>query len=798
MTHFDRHPLPCGIAPRPFKRLTAGVAAFALCLFIIGFPILPTWSDESASEATPSVEEVPTPFTLELLITENDIDEKRNAIIAERDALAQAAPPEVGAATEELIAQTQRQLELYDQILMTLDRQLNAVRQGITLLETRSNAAQALAEIRTSGPTDPRPWRLPFMDSLQSELASMTERSAALNDAIRVADQTMEQARRQRQDRENALAQATQALEQNQDPTLTPQLNARMQTAQVELKLAQENELHRQIERRNQHRANEAHEAQIALLRERIAHINRELVFYEQHLLEQIERLEAEEKHLENQRRIAENNRYTANEFHRAATERLAALKADPNATVDPVLEEEVTARLFEIMAYQEEIAAIDKMRGRIPDRRETWQRRFRVFNANASMEELHEWMEQTQRLIQNLEIENRLEVSELTNLVRNHLILDAKLETHRENPRALERVQDQKRFLEHRIQQGRANILNIETTLRLLRKLLEEIEAQTETWSWRDYIAYGALLFNHYLDRPLTTWSEGEGFERVTHTLTYRQVFFALLYFVIGLIVARYFSRVLVRFLLSRLGVHEGASAALQALTFYILALIVFVYTLNAVRIDLTAFAFLGGALAIGVGFGSQNLINNFISGLILLSERPVRQGDYIEVDGVYGEVMRIGARCTHVRTFDNIDLMLPNSKLLENKVVNMTLSDQVVRRRLRVGVAYGSNSREVTKLVLKAVEEHGVVLKKPEPYVVFSELSDTAMIFDAYYWFLMHPQGNGLILDSDIRHRIMNLFNEHGIMIAYPQRDIHIDTRAPLQIRMLDDKPSSEEGDQ
>jgi small-conductance mechanosensitive channel len=213
-------------------------------------------------------------------------------------------------------------------------------------------------------------------------------------------------------------------------------------------------------------------------------------------------------------------------------------------------------------------------------------------------------------------------------------------------------------------------------------------------------------------------------------------------------------------------------------------LALLI-IYGLNRVHIPFTAFAFLGGTLAIGIGFGAQNLLKNFISGVILSLERPFKVGDLIEVGDIIGNILRIGLRATVIRHFDGTDTLVPNSTLLENRVSNWTLSDSAMRGRVEVGVAYGSSKREVTRLLLTVAEEHGLVLKHPEPTVQFDAFGDNALQFSLLYWFdAMRTRRDPLA--SDLRFMIDRAFAKAGIVIAFPQRDIHIDEREPLRIEV------------
>jgi small-conductance mechanosensitive channel len=210
-------------------------------------------------------------------------------------------------------------------------------------------------------------------------------------------------------------------------------------------------------------------------------------------------------------------------------------------------------------------------------------------------------------------------------------------------------------------------------------------------------------------------------------------------------------------------------------------------IFALITVKIPLTVFAFMGGALAIVVGFGAQNLINNFISGLILLLEQPIKTEDIIEIDGMTGTVVSIGARCSQVKRFDGIDILVPNSEFLQKNVVNWTLSDSLLRLTIKFGVAYGSPTRNVSQIVRHVLEEHGKILKNPAPVVLFDDFGDSALIFIVNFWVNVDPELNNRIIASDFRHMLTKRLAEAGIVIAFPQRDVHLDTETPLKVSLV-----------
>jgi len=264
-------------------------------------------------------------------------------------------------------------------------------------------------------------------------------------------------------------------------------------------------------------------------------------------------------------------------------------------------------------------------------------------------------------------------------------------------------------------------------------------------------------------------------------------QVVVALLVLVVGFWASRGLTHVLRVRVLSRSRFDASAAAAVEKVLFYILLAVVMLFAFQALRIPTTVFTFLGGALAIGLGFGAQNIINNFISGLILMFERPIRIGDLVEVDAHRGSVEEIRFRCTRIRSTDGIDVLVPNSALLEKSVINWTLSDKRLRTSVAVGVIYGSPTELVARLIRQAVDEHPRVLQEPEPVIVFQDFGDNALAFEVFFWTEIKTAMDLRVVCSDIRFRIDALFREHDLVIAFPQRDVHLDTVRPLDVRVL-----------
>lgn len=251
------------------------------------------------------------------------------------------------------------------------------------------------------------------------------------------------------------------------------------------------------------------------------------------------------------------------------------------------------------------------------------------------------------------------------------------------------------------------------------------------------------------------------------------------LAYFLILLVLLFYFAGKLRQWLVERVLVRTkldaGARQAIGSITRYLTILIGLLVALQTVGIDLTTLNVLAGAVGIGIGFGLQNIASNFISGLIILIERPIKIGDRIEVGNVDGDVIEIGARSTTVRTNDNIAIIVPNSKFITDTVTNWQYTGSHVRFRLPVGVAYGSDLRMVEKLLLEVAQENAEVLAEPLPQVRFRRFGESSLDFELLVWntSMVHRKGR---LKSDLNFAIYQKLTEHGIKIPCPQRDLHI----------------------
>jgi small-conductance mechanosensitive channel len=267
---------------------------------------------------------------------------------------------------------------------------------------------------------------------------------------------------------------------------------------------------------------------------------------------------------------------------------------------------------------------------------------------------------------------------------------------------------------------------------------------------------------------------------------VTFGMLLRALLFFVIGYWIAAKIAQRIQHTIVARGHIAEAQAKTLRNWAMIVVGVFLAIGTLSFLKIPLTIFAFFGGALAIGLGFGMQTLIKNFISGIIVLAERKVRVGDILDVDGIIGTVVEVNTRSSIIRGADDVETMIPNSVFLENRVTNWTLSSSKMRRSLRVGVAYGSNPQKVMEVLTESAARHGLILKDPAPFAIFEDFGDNALIFSLYFWVHLGGSTNPMIVGSDLRLMIEKRFAELEIGVPFPQRDMHLTTDKPIEVRI------------
>jgi potassium efflux system protein len=379
-----------------------------------------------------------------------------------------------------------------------------------------------------------------------------------------------------------------------------------------------------------------------------------------------------------------------------------------------------------------------------------------------------------------------------------NRAALDALLKTRRQHVADLGKGRSELQDLSERLNKLtpeearlRAPLLERDRALRAWMKIAEEERAdldamRTARLRLQEEIAMHVTTFSlpdtwRSLCNHLVGAWDYELFSVQDQPVRIKTLLAVLMLLGLGFALSRRVSTALGRLVFRRLGLSQGRSAAWQTLFFYGLCLIIVTTSFGLFHLSFTQFSVFSGALAVGLGFGSQALLGNFISGIILLIERPVNTGDVITLDGQEVTVERIGPRSTIVHSGDNTHIVVPNSQLLDRAVINWTLSDDIVRRKITLGVIHGSPTREVDRLLTAVLENHPQVLADPKPRVEFTEVAESALRFEAVFWVHLGEQG---LMTTELRHRFIETLAQAGIALASPQREVHLATDKPLQL--------------
>jgi small-conductance mechanosensitive channel len=267
------------------------------------------------------------------------------------------------------------------------------------------------------------------------------------------------------------------------------------------------------------------------------------------------------------------------------------------------------------------------------------------------------------------------------------------------------------------------------------------------------------------------------------TTEVTLSAIFVFLFILLVVVILSRLFARKFVERILIRLQIEEGTRYTFRRIIELTFILIGAIIAFQSIGINLSGLAVIFGLLSVGIGFGLQNITSNFVAGLILLFERPIKVGDRVTVGGVEGDVMDINIRSTTVRSLNNIDIIVPNSEFVSSQVVNWSHGDRKIRLDIEVGVSYQSDLDTVLRSLKEVALENREILRDPEPDVLLREFGDSSWNMRLRVW-IDNPKRHPVVR-SDINCAIVRKFRDNGVEIPFPQRDFHL--RSPLPTPLL-----------
>jgi potassium-dependent mechanosensitive channel len=759
-----------GSTARVLPRWNVVAATVLLCLLAAtAAPArLPAAEDRSAPQAAGSAPAQAASGAADWAAKRQATAERRQRVQQLVDAFAARNPP---ASPPQALT---THLELLKYLELVYAQQQAAAGLSRELESERTQADEELSILRSSGPTEKPPYSFLLLDSLHEELAREQARRGGAEAELESARRFLDSVRRTLEDAERQRRAAREACEVNREPQAADALEIRLEAAEAYSQVVEEVQRLKTTEIENQKRKVAISELRISVLKEKTAAIAKQATFSPQDLAASLADVKEQEDEIKQDLAQAQANLQQAEQQWWQLKQ-----QADRNAGDRTALQDQLDAWQATQDCHKQELTLLNERMRDCVQIRSAWNDRYKIANRTAAAADLPIWRQHWQESLERFDRSREAINLRLDEARLDLAALEKRLRLGREqnSPAAA--------WIERQVQQGQRlsqflgeHLMWTDATQRLVRRTLAELDDQLAPTSSRDWLASSWQIVKTCWQYELTSIDD--------QPITVGKILIGFVLLLIGYRLARRISRLLGTRVLPRLGMNEGASAALQTIAFYLMLATVGLFTLEMLHIPVTVFTFLGGAIAIGVGFGSQNVLNNFISGLILLAERPVRVGDLVEIDGLQGSIEQIGARSTRLKTGSNLEIIVPNSKFLENNVTNWTLSDTRVRASVCVGVDYGSPTREVARLLRQAAEANPNVLRQPEPLVLFQGFGDNTLNFEVMFWISTRTTTHRLRVESELRFAIDDALRAANIAIAFPQRDVHLDTSRPLEIRL------------
>lgn len=721
----------------------------------------PSPGEETKTEAVKLSEqkeqELTDPETLETLIENLDTRIERANLQAAGES---PPPPEVPAEELQQRATTLSTLQtLYKRLLTALDKSETLAKELQRLQDAKAEQAYGIEK-------EP-PFALSFYDSYLDTIQTLQQQKDSTSSALTLAETSLQKAKEQlgqTQQSIRRLKEQVAAVAADQAaPKLTWDLNSALLNEEVEEAM---------IAFQTRHVANLETEQSILdnkmeITKQASAWIKEHLHYSEEDLNKQTQHIDEEiqdvQKGIEG---LKENLQKVEKAYLRAQTKVDQAVQEQEKRAAEVELGERRAWRDY----YQRALEQKHMMLDLLNTRKHIWTQRYALLQKKHSAGELRSLRDNAAERDKRLD-ESLLSQEKFQSSVQSQMATAQNTLQEENLPKPfVPHIQSEVAALKETIQHNLNLIAMMRSVKSLNQRLLKEVESRLGSVQIAQKVSAFSkekLLGIWYYE----LWTAGD------HAVTVGKLFIALVLIILGFMFSRMFSRLVQRRLLVKFDVELDAAQAIQRGLFFVLVLSFTLAALRTVNIPLTAFAFLGGAFALGLGFGAQKLLSNLISGVLIMLQRPFRINDIVEIDGTLASVQDVDSRYTRIRDFNNIDVLIPNSYMLDHKIINWTHSDKRMRNTLTVGVSYDDDVELVRELLLQVANSNIKVLKDPAPFVIFRDFGDSALIFDLYFWVDMNT-AFGFKVQSEMRFAITRLFRRHHITIAYPQMDVHLDT--------------------
>ncbi len=675
------------------------------------------------------------PADIEKAIEDIDLKITRSKTLENEDSLEQ-----IGITLEE----AKERIDTYRTLKSAYAELLTAFRKTADYQKNEPVLREKLAQQQQTGMSQKPPYSLGFYDTLLNDLAGTDRLEETLKLEMQSAKSTIDNIK---ESAKTSRRQLNELLDDNRQPAEGQSRiqKWKIETVRLDLELY---EIYENTERKtleNLALEEKQNGLEKELLSQQITWVRQHLQVDDSDLKKWVATIEKETEKIEQRIKQLSSSKKSADK---------AWLKAQENAQAagnqQDVLLREINLKSAESWkkTYQKMLEQSEDIILLLDHQKQVLQLRNQLFKGDLSQIEVIKWKNDIEGKIKSSANRVALEQMYLNSLLKQIETIEEGITRENAAGPVLQKMKDMITALRKQSDFGMDFISALLSAQQQDQRFLNELKLKTTSTP----LATRLAAFKNQLE---SIWNF-EVWVIDTNSVTVGKLFIALCILIIGMIVSKVILRFVAVRLHKNLHIRETTASTIQKLLLYFSYLMVLLLALKTVNIPLAAFAFVGGAVVIGIGFGAQNLISNFISGFIIMAEQPISIGDLMEVDGVLGRVEEIGARSTRIRTGANIHILVPNSSFLEKNITNWTLSDNRIRTSVRVGVAYGSDVEKAEELLSKAAGDNPNVLTRPSPFVIFEDFGDNALIFDVYFWIHIQANMERRIIESKIRYRI------------------------------------------